>query len=162
MVMDIYESLLEEFSKAAHIPNLKPDANNTCLLGLPNGVKVQIELDSAQTAIIIGSGVGFLPAGRYRETVFKEALKANNLPHPRYGDFAFSKKTDNLILFMKLPLQNLTGDKIAALFAPFSEKAARWKDSIDKGEIPSLYEELGSRKGGRGCLGFKPDPYPPV
>ena len=122
MVMDLFESLLDEFSKAADLPNLKPDANNSCLIALPqNGPQIQLELDRSGEFLIMGCNLGFLPMGRYREMVLKEALRANGLPYPRVGTFAYVKKTDNLILFLKLPTRELTGSK-SPPFRPFLRK----------------------------------------
>lgn len=153
-MMDFFESLLQEFSQAINIPNLKPDGNNSCLIALPKGPKIQLDLDGNQEFLILGSEIGFLPAGRYRETLFKEALRANSLPPPRYGDFAFSKKKDQLILFTKLPLKDINGEKIASTFAPFSEKATHWWSAIQRGEVPSLTGAFSTKKGGAGMFGL--------
>lgn len=154
MVMDLFESLLQEFSKAVNIPNLKPDGNNSCLIALPKGPKIQLDIDSSNEFFLIGSELGFLPAGRYRENIFKEALRANSLPQPRYGDFAFSQKKETLVLTAKLHLRDLTGEKIAATFTPFAEKAQHWFEAIQKGEIPALSGTFSTRKGGAGMFGL--------
>lgn len=155
MVMDLFESLLEEFSKTAEIPDLKPDSNNSCLIVMPNeGPKIQMEIDSTGNYFVMGTGLGFLPMGRYREMIFKEALRANGLPYPRVGDFAFSKKTENLIMFAKLPVKDLNGTKIASTFSAFVEKATHWQDAISRGEVPSINGAFSTRKGGAGMFGL--------
>ena len=154
MVMDLFEALLQEFSKATNIPNLKPDANSSCLLVLPNGTKIQLDIDPGNNFLLMGAELGFIPGGRYRENVFKEALRANNLPAPRNGDFAYSKKKDLLILFTKISLKDLNGEKIASVFAPFSEKATHWKEAISKGEVPSLSGAFSTHKSGTGMFGL--------
>ena len=154
MVMELFEALLDEFSKATHIGPFKPDSNNSCLLVLPNGTRIQLDIDSSQTFFTIGAEVGFIPAGRYRENVFREALRANNLPPPRWGNFAYSKKKDQLILFTELPLKDLNGEKIASTFGPFSEKAHHWQDAISKGEVPSLTGAFSSHESGTGMFGL--------
>ena len=102
----------------------------------------------------MGSQLGFLPAGRYRESVFREALKANNLPPPRYGNFAYSKKADQLVLFDSTSLQDLNGEKIAQHFTPFAEKAFHWQDAISRGEVPSILGAFSTRKVGTGMFGL--------
>lgn len=154
MVMDLFESLLQEFSKAVDIPNLKPDSNNSCLIALPKGPKIQLDIDPTNEFLLIGSELGFIPAGRYRENIFKEALRANSLPQPRYGDFAFSQKKETLLLTAKLHLRDLTGDKIASTYLPFAEKAQHWFDALQKGETPSLTGAFSTRKGGAGMFGL--------
>ena len=154
MVMDLFESLLQEFSKAVDIPNLKPDGNNSCLIALPKGPKIQLDIDPTNEFLIIGSEIGFIPAGRYRENIFKEALRANSLPAPRYGDFAFSQKKDTLVLTAKIFLRDLTGEKIASHYTPFAEKAQHWWEAIQKGEVPSITGAFSTRKGGTGMFGL--------
>lgn len=155
MVMDIFDSLLTELSKELDIPDLKPDSNSSCLIVLPNdGPEVQLEIDPTGNYLVMGSLVGFVPIGRYRESVFKEALRANGLPGKINGSFAYSKQKDQLLMFDKLPVKDLTGAKIAAAFEPFVEKAQHWKESIAKGEIPSILGSFSTRKAGGGMFGL--------
>jgi len=153
MVMELYESLLDELSKAANLPTLKPDSNNSCLIKLPeNGAKIQIEIDKTGDFLMMASNVGFAPPGRYREALFKEALRHNNTPHPRYGTFCYSENTKQLMLFEYLHIKELNGEKIAAVFGPFSERATFWKQAIERGEVPAGVESV--RKGGSGMFGL--------
>jgi hypothetical protein len=138
MVSNQLGALLEDLGKILKIPDLHPDENNTCLLRFDNGVQVQLELDKVGSSLIIGSDLGVIPAGRYRENVLGEALKANGLPPPRYGIFAYSKKSDKLVLFQKMPLDDITADKIASFLPNFIDKAIIWKEAIAKGDVPAV------------------------
>ena len=138
MVKELLESLLEELGKVIEISTLRPDQNRSCLITFPDGLQVQIELDPQGTSIIIGCDLGSAPPGRYRENVFREALKTNNLPPPHNGILAFSQKSDHLILFENLPTKDLTGEKIADALEPFNEKARKWKDALLRGDIPTV------------------------
>ena len=153
MVMELYESLLDEFSKVINIPPLKPDANNSCLIKLPeDGAKIQIEIDKTGDFLMLASNLGFVPPGRYREALFREALHHNNSPHPRNGTFCFSENTKQLMLMEYLHIKDLNGEKIASVFEPFSERATLWKKAIEKGEVPVGAESV--RKGGSGMFGL--------
>ena len=136
MVKDLFDSLLEEVSQTLKIPNLHADPNNTCLIQLKNGLKIQLEIESKSDSFVIGADLGEVPLGHYRNILFREALKTNGLPGSHPGILAYSNKTDHLILFKMLPLKELNGEKIASIIAPFSEKALLWKESIEKGEVP--------------------------
>lgn len=138
MIKDLLGALLEELGHSLKIPDLHPDRNHTCLIALPEGIKVQIELDQRSENIIMGADLGLLPVGRYRMSLFREALKANGLSHPLHGVLAYSNKTEHLILFEMLRTKDLTGEKIATSLGPFVEKALRWKNAVEKGEIPSV------------------------
>lgn len=136
MVTDQFGAILDELAHALNISKLQADANNSCLIKFKGGIRVQIEPELSGKFLILGSDLGEVPAGRYRENLFAEALKANGMPRPHYGFFAFSKKNDHLVLMEYLPLQDLRGDKIADHLPLFIEKVKLWKDSIYRGEIP--------------------------
>jgi hypothetical protein len=148
MVTDLYEGLLQELGKAIGIPDLHPDANNSCLIQLPKKPPIQIEIDKNKQSIFLGCTIGVVPAGAYRENVFREALKANGQPQPLIGIFAFSKKSDSLLLFHVLDIKDLNGEKIARVITPFVEKAQIWRDTIARSEIPSGTAAFLSRSSG--------------
>lgn len=155
MVMDLLESVLEEFGKVVHIPGLKADEHHSCEIVLPDkGPRIQLELDKMEEFLVIGCEFAFIPHGRYRENIFKIALQSNALPPPRAGDFAFSKKADKLVLFTKMPIKNINGEKVAAIFGPFSEKATLWTHAIKEGEIPALHTTYTTRPAGTGMFGL--------
>lgn len=151
MVKELFESLLEELSQTMKIANLHPDRNHSCQIHLPNGLDIQIEIDSMGREVIIGCDLGPVQQGRYRENVFREALKANAMPAPRHGILAYSNKTEHMILFEPLPVKDLTGEKIADAIAPFTEKALLWKGSLERGEVPAV---VSGRSSG-GLFGLK-------
>lgn len=137
MVVDVYTAILQELGKNLGV-ELHSDQNNSCLLKLKEGVKLQIELDRTGEALILGSDLGEVPAGSYRENLFREALRANGMANPRYGTLAYSQQKDHLVLFASLPLKDLTGDKVFAFLSPFAIKAKVWKDAIERGEVPVI------------------------
>lgn len=136
MVVDLYESILQDLSRILSIPPLHPDGNNSCLIILMNGLQIQLEMDKQNDFLYFGSDLGTLPEGRYRENLFREALKANALPLPRYGAFAFSSKTGHLIFFERFRARELNSSRISDFIGHFSEKAFQWKEAITRGEVP--------------------------
>jgi hypothetical protein len=155
MVMDLLESVLQEFGHVIHIPNLKADEHHSCEIVLPNkGPRIQLELDKNEEFLVFGCEFSFIPPGRYRENLFKIALQSNSLPPPRTGDFAFSKKAEKLVLFTKIPIKNINGEKVAAIWGPFSEKAILWNHAIKEGEVPALHTSYTTRPSGTGMFGL--------
>ncbi len=138
MVTDFYGTILDELSKAFEIDPLKPDENNTCLLRFANGFEVYIEMEQGEKHVLIGSTLGPVAAGRYREDVFRNALIANAQPYPRYGTFAYSKEADSLALFELIPIENLTGAKVAEVIAPLIQKGVIWKETLERGDVPKI------------------------
>ncbi len=158
MVKDIFGSLLEELGKILEIEDLHPDRNNACLIKFPDGFSVQLEINTTSNELTILSNLGEIPAGKYRENIFREALKANGMPYPINGIFCYSKKADNLVMYERIPLQDLSGDKINVALTPFLEKGRAWKEAIVHNEIPVVSSGLyTSRSGGAGTgmLGLK-------
>ena len=147
MVRDLFETLLEETGQAMGI-TLRPDRNNSCLIKLPSGVKIQIEMDKKDDFLILGCNLGTAPAGKYRENLFRQALKTNELLPNQCGIFAYSPKTDHLILFQKLPLNDLNGQKIFAAITPLIDKAALWIEAIAHNDVPPLEQSTSTQSSG--------------
>lgn len=153
MVTDLFGALLQELGRSLQIKDLHPDRNNTCQIKLATGVTIYVELDRSKECLVIGSDIAQIPAGRFRENVFREAMKANGLPQPRHGTFAYSKQADRLVLFDKCPVKDLNGEKIAAIITPLAEKAQLWKEAIARGDVPTVSSV---RTGRVGMFGMKP------
>lgn len=157
MVGDLFESLLQEMGKAMNIPDLHADSNNSCLIAFDSGIEVQIEPYDRGEFLLIVCDLGEIPPGRYREDVFREALKSNGLPHPRPGTFGYSEQSNHLIFFGLLSLRELNGEKIASFMEPFMEKAAAWKNALERGDVPLADTMTTSHAGGPGGLfGLRP------
>lgn len=145
MVASLYESLLQELGEQLHIP-LRPD-RESCVIEYKDGLRVQLELDRQEEFLRIVSDFGEIAPGRYRENLFREALKSNGLPPPHVGVFALSHNSTHLILFDVLPVRNLTGLHIADFLTPFLEKAKVWREAITTGQLPSVSSGRSSRSG---------------
>jgi hypothetical protein len=136
MSSDQFGNILEGLGKLLNITDLQPDANNCCLLNFSNGVPVSIEVYKGLFLMII-SDLGPTPAGKYRENLLGEALKANGQPLPRMGVFGYNKKRDSLLLFEKFFFDTASAEKIFEILPQFIEKGFVWKEAITKGEIPT-------------------------
>ena len=155
MIQEIFGSLLEELGAIIKI-RLTPDKNNNCLIKYPNGLRVQMDFDTGTDAILIVADLGVPAPGRYRENLFKEALKANGLPPPQSGIFAYSKKVDSLVLYTSVSIIDCTGQKLADVLGPFIQRAELWRTAMGRGEIPSFMgTELSFGKTGGGIFGLR-------
>jgi hypothetical protein len=153
MVKDYFGTLLEEIGKMMHV-TLQPDKNNSCLIEFPNKIKIQMEVDSSRNLFIIGCNLGVVPPGRYRENIFREALKANGMPYPRYGDFSYSKRMDSLVLTRELSMQDIHSDKIVHELLNFLRKATQWQEALARGDVPSIVSGAYTSKGSGGMFGL--------
>lgn len=147
MVTDLFGSFLQDLGRIFELPDLRPDGNNSCLITLKNGVKVQLEMDRANEFLIVGIDIGVVPPGRYKENVFREALKANGLPPPLQGIFAYSTKTEHLVIFERFRGRELNADRISEFIQKLSEKALQWRSAIERGEIPTIEQTRSSSSG---------------
>jgi Tir chaperone protein (CesT) family len=138
MVKDLFDALLSEIGHALKLPDLHQDRNNSCLIKMPTGIDIQMEMHPRLQEFILGSDLGEVPLGRYRENIFMEALKANGMPYPQHGVLAYSTKSGHMVLYEKFHTRDLTGQRIADEIPLFIEKAKIWKDALEKGEIPAV------------------------
>ena len=136
MIADRYSALLEELSNLLHI-KLPLDENNACVIRLQDKLGVFMEPDRLREHLYITLDIGSPTPGQFREHVFREALKANGIPPPKTGIFAYGAKTDSLLLFERLSLDELNGPKLLETMQSLIRKARVWKEAIDHGEVPS-------------------------
>lgn len=153
--MDSFAALIEDLGKILSIP-LKLDKNGICLIDFPKDkVEIQLEMEQGSDKLIIGSNIAPVPPGRYRQNLFEQALKANNLEVPRGGIIGFSPKSDMLALFLKIPTKELTAGQAASLLPLFKEKLIRWRDAIEKNETPALVGVVLTKPTSSGMFGLR-------
>ncbi len=158
MITDRFGALLEELSTTLKM-NLKPDSNNSCMIRYPDGIELRMQPSNTEDILYLIVEVGTPAQGRYRENVFREALKANGLPPPRAGIFCYSKIKDLLLIYDALPFDELNGHRLSEIMTQVLERARLWKDSISRGEIPSYRSNeltFGSTSGSKsGMFGLR-------
>ena len=152
MVSSQYGALLKEFEPFFNC-SLTPDENNSCLIQLESGINIQIELDR-YGFLLIGSRLGLVHMGRYRDLFIRQALKSNEASLPSTGIFGFSKKSSQLILFLKLDPSHLNKESVFRILPPFINKVKSWKEAIEKGEIPLIQQTKTSKKEPSGIFGL--------
>lgn len=155
MVTDAFGLLLQDVGKLLNIPKLEPDRNNSCLINFPEKISIQMEMDPSGNHLILACDLGTVPPGRYRELVFREALRANGVQPPHFGEFSYSKQADKLMLMQQIPLKDINGDKVLAVLNPLLEKGKYWKEAIFRGDVPSISVTSTASKGGGGMFGLK-------
>ena len=146
MVTTQYGAILKEFEAFFQCP-LVPDAKETCLIDSGLGFNVQIELDR-YGFLLIGSRLGVLRMGPYRNQIARAALQSNAATPSSSGILGFSQKLQQLILFIKLSPHTLTTHQILTLMPPFMEKAKVWSQAIEKHDIPILYTDSPKKTSG--------------
>lgn len=145
-----FQVILEEIAKTQLMnlisspTSLSRLVNNMCLIPLTNGLKLQAQLDDEEKNLLVATVIGNLQVGKYRDLIFKEALKANGLPPPLHGIFAYSKKTSDLLLFDFLDMRGLTGNIVSERLVPFIEKAKIWSEALSTNNIPESQPVSGS------------------
>lgn len=152
MVSSQFGALLKEFESFFDFP-LNPDDNNSCLIQLVSGVAIQIEMDR-YGMILLGSRLGAVLMGRYRDNLIRQALKSNEATLPSSGVIGFSIKSNQFILFAKLNPLSLNSNQIVNALPPFIAKATLWKESIGKGEIPEITPTTTSNESSGGMFGL--------
>jgi len=153
MITNELGGILNELGKIINIPNLQPDENNACLLKILGTIEVQIEIDKDRDYLLLGTDFGETPPGRYTEDLMEAALKANNLKPPLHGIFGFSKKNGHFIMFDRLSIKDLNGERLAKFLDAFAQKAIVWKEAIQNDQIPVI-SDLTTSDHGKGMFGL--------
>lgn len=152
--MNPFEDLIRQLGSVMDIP-LRADNHQSCLITfIEDEVAVQIDLDANADRILIGSQLGRITPGPYRERVFTQALRANGTAAAPRGILAFSEKNDTVVLFQFLELAELTGEKLHNFLQLFKEHASLWKKALATGDVPAAAIE--SMEKGSSMYGLRP------
>lgn len=144
--MSPFEDLIQNLGTVMDIP-LKADNHQSCLLTfLEDELAIQIDLDTNADRVLIGTQLGRITPGVYRERIFIQALRVNGTsPSPR-GILAFSEKNDTVVLFQFLDLAWLTGETLYQFLQLFREHALLWKQALATGDMPHIPAESMARQ----------------
>lgn len=152
--MTPFEDLIHELGAQMEI-ELHPDSHQSCLITFPaDELSIQIDLDVSGDQILIGSQLGIVSPGVYRERIFFQAMRVNGGSIIPRGTLAFSEKNDTLILFQFLPLAKLNGVKLNTFLETFRTSALIWKEALAKGDIPTIEEDVRAPTGS--MFGLRP------
>lgn len=134
MVEPLFASILKDLEHLFGFP-LVPDAIDSCLVRLKDGMSVQMEFDR-RGLFLIGCRLGTIPPSRYRDLLFAHALRENGHYFPSQGVLGFSQKSQQLILFLQLTPQGLNADRFASILPPFFQRAHDWHEALGRGDMP--------------------------
>lgn len=135
-----FSQIIEDLGKLLEI-ELNLDPNNSCDILVEETISIQIE-ENDQDEVVIGSFLGELDAGRFREEALHNALITNTLSHE--GVFAYNEPNNQLTYFTLLPIKDLTAIRLQETLAAFSVVALNWHEAIQKKEIVSLVKPTAS------------------
>lgn len=143
--MNPFELLLRDLSSSLDI-SILPDTKQSCLLVFsPDDFSVQIDLDQDGERILIGSQLGTIPAGQYREQIFLQALRVNGGSVTPRGTLAYSEKNNTLVLFQFFSIDHLKGETLRLFLEVFHSHGSIWKEALSRNEIPIVEQDSPSR-----------------
>lgn len=131
-MIERFDEILKELGRTLRLP-LHSDKHHACTIRLHGTHLIQLELDSSQENLLLFTKIIELPPGKFRENVLREGLKANSLRDPRPGVLGYFNTTNHLVLYQRYPLLILTGERLAAFVASFTEFADLWRKAIEGG-----------------------------
>lgn len=127
-VMDVFTDLLQGLGKIFSV-HLQPDRNNACLIQINKTIQIQIQLDTTEENLILGSKVCTVLPGKFREDVLRNALEHNALPDS-LGYLGFIQETNTLVLFTFVYFRGQSPEIIAKVIEEFLQVIISWKEAI--------------------------------
>jgi len=127
--MDRFQTLIQELSSEMATP-LTPANDSLVAITFKESLFTQIELTENQEHLLIACVIDKIPPGKYREQVLLAAMQDNALSHPPIGTLAYSRKTDELLLFAYTPTVELNGAKLFEVALVLVDKALKWQEAI--------------------------------
>lgn len=153
--MESYEALIHEMSELIDIPLSMGDRGQV-VLEVDGVLTVHIENMIPSKQVRIATLLYTLPPDAVRERVLTSALRANGLPSPRYGTFAFSSKRSALVLFEHILIDETNGELLCDFLEQFMTKAKIWLEALSSGrtEPPEFYNAHPGQGGAGGLFGL--------
>ncbi|NDD57763.1 MAG: hypothetical protein EBZ47_00715 [Chlamydiae bacterium] len=134
--MNKFEDLIYHLGEVLGI-DLHAERGRVCKLHIDGKIHLHLEYDESKDLLLLASLVCEVPPGKFRENVFKEALKIND-SFPRIATIAFSEKGNQLALFDYLSFVYLDVHKLNSLMHAFLDYAFEWKRAIESGNLNSI------------------------
>ena len=135
-MIDRFREILNELSPLLHT-SLYPDRRGACKIKFNNLLEVQIEFQPEKNRLLMASFICEVAPGKFRENVFKDALKIN-CPMPSHGTLSYCEKNNQLCLFQYIYLEYITGQKIFDLLQSFVQKGNTWRTAVASGHTATL------------------------
>jgi hypothetical protein len=132
--VDKFAILIDELGTLIQVP-LQLDHRRHCALSINGELHIQMSEEETKETLLIATFIGEVPPGKFREILFKEALKENNL-FPRVGTFSYSERNNQLAFVSSLPFAGLHGNALTDFLETFIEKALSWKTGLATGQLP--------------------------
>ncbi len=142
--MEPFTRLLYDLGELLALP-LHSDENNACVLVIDELLRIQMQLDTTQERLLLGSMLIELPPGKFRENILKEALKVNDFFTPHLGYLSYVKKENKLVLYNYLMMKGLTAEKLGEHLTFFVENANAWIQALER-NLPMPAEFLRKEK----------------
>ncbi|NGX44251.1 MAG: hypothetical protein KR126chlam5_00766 [Candidatus Anoxychlamydiales bacterium] len=128
-----FQELLFDLSEKLDLDlDLHVDKNRACSILFDN-VVVQLELDESSDNLIVFSSIAEIPAGKYREKVLLNSLKANN-EFPFIATLSYFEPDASLSMHNFLDFEHLNADILSSYLAIFVELAQKYKKAIETGQ----------------------------
>jgi len=127
-----FDDILHHLGALLGIP-LVEDVHHSCCLYVANSLRIFLEFEESRHRLLLGSLLGNIQAGAFRESVLKHCLKENG-KFPRIATFGFSQKHNEIALFQYLERSQFQHE-LALRTEQFVIYALKWKEAIEKGAV---------------------------
>ncbi|MBS3904593.1 MAG: CesT family type III secretion system chaperone [Simkania sp.] len=134
--MNFFEDLLKDLASLMDLP-LHVDHRGVCCLRVDDQFEVQMEVGKKNDLIILAF-INELGPGKFREEVLKEGLKANNQLLPG-GIVSFSGKTNQLVIYKRLPNELLNAQSVLETLSSLIDYATQWLVSLKEGKTAPAF-----------------------
>ncbi len=136
--MRSFEKLLQEIGDIINIP-LQAQDGYLCLLEINHNLQIQIEDDPVRQKILLVCFIAEIAAGKFRETILKEALKANFFPS-RIGTFSYLEKTNSLSFYTYVE-NTISAEELSVILERCISVGNTWYQAIKNSQIPNISQE---------------------
>lgn len=132
-MISAFEELIRELGLYLRL-NLHLDRYGACTIQSRPHFAIQMQLDETEENLWVFAPIAETPPGKFRENIFKEALKYNFILEESVGTLGYINQQNQLALFQRFPLQLLSAERLAHILGAFFELGSSWQEAIDSGQ----------------------------
>lgn len=130
--MEAFRQILYDLSELLS-EDLFIDKHGVCRIVFNETIVFQLELDPYEQHLFLISPIAEVPPGKYREQVFKEALKDCARSKGSEGVLSFAPTQNKLCYHLQLPLERVNGDRLATALEMAVPKVESWMEALNRG-----------------------------
>ena len=145
VTLENYKQLLSELGQTVGLPELAPDEDNYCCLGVDDKIVLHLQYNIENEILMLFAQVGKID-DHHREAIYPRLLKANLFWQGTGGATLGVDDNGEVLMAYQIVISNMDFQKFQDLLEGFVNTAELWINTLDAVQkSPEMLEEKSSK-----------------